>query len=52
MSVLSFREGRTSDLRATFELGEAALDASRKERGLLPPDHQRARADLDARWDQ
>ena len=26
------------DLRATFELGEAALDASRKERGLLPAD--------------
>ena len=28
MSVLSFREGRASDLRATFDLGEAALDAS------------------------
>ena len=52
MSVLSFREGRASDLRATFELGEAALDASRKERGLLPPEHQRPREDLDARWNQ
>ena len=48
VSVLSFREGRASDLRATFELGEAALDASRKERGLLPPEHQRPREDLDA----
>ena len=48
MSVLSFREGRASDLRATFDLGEAALDASRKERGLLPPDHRRADDDLDA----
>jgi GNAT superfamily N-acetyltransferase len=52
VSVLSFREGRASDLRATFELGEAALDASRKDRGLLPREHQRAREDLDARWNQ
>lgn len=52
MSVLSFREGRASDLRATFELGEAALDVSRKERGLLPPDHQRGRGDLETRWQQ
>jgi GNAT superfamily N-acetyltransferase len=50
VSVLSFREGRASDLRSTFELGEAALDASRKERGLLPQEHQRAREDLEARW--
>ena len=52
MSVLSFREGRSSDLRATFELGEAALDASRKERGLLPRGHQRAEDDLAARWER
>ena len=52
VSVLSFREGRAADLRATFELGEAALDASRKERGLLPPDHERDRDDLDQRWQQ
>lgn len=52
MSVLSFREGRASDLRATFELGEAALDASRIERGLLPPDHRRADDDLEACWER
>ena len=52
MSVLSFREGHASDLRATFDLGEAALDASRKERGLLPADHRRAEDDLDARWER
>ena len=52
MSVLAFREGRASDLRATFELGEAALDASRKDRGLLPRAHQRAGEDLDARWER
>ena len=52
MSVLSFREGRASDVRATFELGEAALDVSRKERGLLPPDHERAQEDLSTRWDR
>ena len=52
MSVLSFREGRSSDLRATFELGEAALDASRKERGLLPAGHQRAEDDLADRWER
>jgi GNAT superfamily N-acetyltransferase len=50
VSVLSFREGRSSDLRATFELAEDALDVSRKERGLLPPDHQRGPDDLDERW--
>jgi GNAT superfamily N-acetyltransferase len=50
VSVLSFREGRAGDLRATFELGEAALDASRKERGLLPPDHRRGQEDLEDRW--
>ena len=50
MSVLSFREGRAGDLRATFELGEAALDASRIERGLLPVDHQRGQEDLEERW--
>ena len=48
VSVLSFREGRASDLRATFELGEAALDVSRKQRGLLPPEHRRDADDLDA----
>jgi GNAT superfamily N-acetyltransferase len=50
VSGLSFREGRAGDLRATFDLGEAALDASRKERGLLPADHRRPAEDLDARW--
>jgi len=50
VSVLSFREGRAGDLRATFELGEAALDASRVERGLLAPDHQRGQEDLEDRW--
>jgi GNAT superfamily N-acetyltransferase len=52
VSVFSFREGRSTDLRATFELGEAALDVSRKERGLLPPEHRRAREDLDASWER
>lgn len=52
MSVLAFREGRASDLRATFELGEAALDASRKERGLLPRGHARPAEDLDTRWER
>src|ERR671915_113843 len=39
---LSFREGRATDLRPTFELGEAAWDVSRKARGLLAPDDHRA----------
>jgi GNAT superfamily N-acetyltransferase len=52
MTVLSFRLGHASDLRATFELGEAALEVSRKERGLLAPDHRRAEDDLDARWER
>jgi GNAT superfamily N-acetyltransferase len=52
VSVLSFREGRAGDLRATFELGEAALDVSRKERGLLPAEHERTADDLDTRWER
>ena len=47
---LSFREGRASDLRATFELGEAAWDVSRKNRGLLPPDHKRDPRDIEEQW--
>jgi GNAT superfamily N-acetyltransferase len=50
VSVLAFREGRAGDLRPTFELGEVAWDVSRKERGLLPPDHRREDADVDAQW--
>jgi GNAT superfamily N-acetyltransferase len=50
VSVLAFREGRPSDLRATFELGEEAWDTSRVERGLLPPDFQRDDVDLRAQW--
>ncbi len=52
MSGLSFREGRPGDLRATFELGEAAWDESRKARGLLPPDHRRDRAEIREQWDR
>jgi len=52
VSVLSFREGRAGDLRATFELAEAALDVSRKERGLLPAEHERTADDLDTRWER
>jgi GNAT superfamily N-acetyltransferase len=52
VSVLSFREGRATDLRATFELAEAALDVSRKERGLLPAEHERTADDLDTRWER
>src|ERR687895_780741 len=50
VSVLSFREGRGSDLRATFEFGEAVWDESRKQRGLLPPDHRRDPEELSEAW--
>jgi GNAT superfamily N-acetyltransferase len=50
VSVLAFREGRSSDLRATFEFCEAAWDVSRKERGLLAPDHRREAPELEAQW--
>jgi GNAT superfamily N-acetyltransferase len=50
VSVLSFREGRSSDLRATFELGQAAWDVARKQRGLLPPEHRREEQDIEAAW--
>jgi len=47
---LTFREGRPSDLRATFDLGERAWDASRRARGLLPTDHTRGDEDVEAQW--
>ena len=50
MSVLAFREGRTSDLRAAFELGEAAWDAARRERNLLPEGQDRDSSDIEAQW--
>jgi GNAT superfamily N-acetyltransferase len=50
--VLTFREGRPADLRATFELGEAAWDESRRQRGLLPPDHEREAGDLSEQWER
>jgi GNAT superfamily N-acetyltransferase len=50
VSVLSFREGRPSDLRVTFELGEYAGDAARVARNLLPADHKRDPGELEAQW--
>jgi len=50
VSELSFREGRASDLQAAFELGEVAWDASRRARGLLPPDQRRTDEELDQDW--
>lgn len=52
MSVLAFREGHAADLRATFELGEAAREVSRKERGLLPPDHRLEAEDVREQWER
>jgi GNAT superfamily N-acetyltransferase len=52
VSVLAFREGRPADLRATFELGEAAREVSRKRRGLLPPDHRLEAEDLQEHWER
>jgi GNAT superfamily N-acetyltransferase len=47
VSELTFREGRTSDLQAVFELGEEARGASRRERGLVATGEE---ADLHAEW--
>lgn len=47
MSQLSFREGRTSDLQAVFELGEQARGASRRERGLVAEGEE---GDLHDEW--
>jgi N-acetylglutamate synthase-like GNAT family acetyltransferase len=46
----SFREGRASDLQAVFELGEVAWDASRRARGLIPPDQSRTEEELLEDW--
>jgi hypothetical protein len=50
VSELTFREGRASDLQAVFELGEVAWDASRRARGLLPPDQRRTDEELAEDW--
>ena len=50
--MLNFRPGRVGDLRAAFELGEAAWDASRRTRGLLGPDGGRDARELRADWDR
>jgi len=50
VSEVAIRAGRPSDLKATFELGEAAWDASRRTRGLLAPDHERDPDDLHRQW--
>jgi predicted N-acetyltransferase YhbS len=50
VSELSFREGRASDLQTVFELGEVAWDASRRARGLLPPDQRRTDQELREDW--
>jgi N-acetylglutamate synthase-like GNAT family acetyltransferase len=50
VSELAFREGRASDLQAVFELGEAAWDASRRDRGLLPPEQVRSETQIRDDW--
>ena len=52
MSELTFREGGPRDLRAAFELGESAWDASRLARGLLAPDEARDRDELRSAWER
>ena len=50
MSVLAFREGRSSDMRATFELAESTWDASRIERKQLSAGQERPAGELEAQW--
>jgi GNAT superfamily N-acetyltransferase len=52
VSELTFREGGPGDLRAAFELGESAWDASRRARGLLRPDEGRDHDELRGDWER
>jgi GNAT superfamily N-acetyltransferase len=52
MNEPTFREGRASDLRAVFDLGERAWDASRRTRGLMGSDEARTSEELDAQWER
>ncbi len=48
--MVTFRSGRPGDLRAVFELGELAWDASRRSRGLLESGEGRGPEELAADW--
>jgi len=51
VTEVAFREGRASDLRAAFDLGERAWNESRRTRRLLGHDAgERDAAELDAQW--
>jgi hypothetical protein len=50
VSAFAFRDGRSSDLRTTFDLGEAVWEASRRHRGLLAEGHEREAADRERQW--
>ena len=52
MTELSFREGGPADLRAAFEFGESAWDASRRRRGLIGPDQGRGRDEIHDEWER
>jgi GNAT superfamily N-acetyltransferase len=52
VSEVTFREGGPGDLRAAFELGESAWDASRLARGLLSPDEARDHDELRGAWER
>jgi GNAT superfamily N-acetyltransferase len=50
VSEPAFREGGPGDLRAAFELGESAWDASRRNRGIRSPDYDRDEDARHAQW--
>jgi GNAT superfamily N-acetyltransferase len=52
VTELTFREGRPADLRAAFELGETAWDASRRSRGLLRADQGRGHDEIREEWER
>jgi GNAT superfamily N-acetyltransferase len=47
---LGFRQGRTGDLAAVYELSERALLETGRDQGVLPPDSELDEAELRAGW--
>ena len=50
LSTVTFREGSTADLAATFAISERAMHESAVRQGVMPPGRELTDADIRADW--